>query len=478
MSHQASSNDFAHAAHHPSLDGAHLGTSTANAHSLAAVASAAGYTTDHQLAGLVEAATAAADGWPSSEHLDSYGPGVHLDDEFDANGGFGMLPPGSGGNDQGRQLRSGMDTRGSARKRRRTANMNANVDPAMGVGAVSGSAAPGVGTGDGPFGNDAGCAAPGGVQHLGARGLSPPQASAESRSTGIHSAAALFRQPSSTSKKYTRPPMAKMFTSLELSPENFLHLQSAAKSYMLAPDHPERRECVGQRGKGDMEMVKLRLWNTVRDFLEAEGNGERFFGENAINEGFSTRTIFWPRDETRIISLVMPLLRRMVTNERQRQYAIETRKGGVDEKRKRQHSQPEEDLNMNMAVMASSSMSSDPIPSLSEPPPPPNLDAGLDSLVQPGYSTDWESISRSYEAYNQEYQLDSLGSISGLAQQHWWGLVAAVDSHYQCVHGGDPALCGSVCERYYLSRILASDYLSSAHWRFGGPEESEATHYL
>lgn len=163
----------------------------------------------------------------------------------------------------------------------------------------------------------------------------PTQGSlSEARSAGVHSAAALFRRPSETSKKYTRPPMSKLFTSLELSPENFLHLQAAAKAFMLDDAHPDRRDTVGQRGRGDSEMVKLRLYNCVKHFLEGEGYGERFFGEHAVNEGMEQRELLWPRDQHRIISLVMPLLRRMVTNERQRQYAVETRKGGGDEKSK------------------------------------------------------------------------------------------------------------------------------------------------
>ncbi len=159
-----------------------------------------------------------------------------------------------------------------------------------------------------------------------------PPALGDARAAGVHSAAALFRQPSTNSKKYTRPPMSKLFASLQLSPENFLHLQAAAKAYMLNPDYPERQSCVGNRGKGDTDMVKLRLFNCVRDFL-SDSVGERFFGENADPPGEGggeafTRNWLWPRDASKIISLVTPLLRRMVTNERQRVYAIETRKGG------------------------------------------------------------------------------------------------------------------------------------------------------
>jgi len=132
--------------------------------------------------------------------------------------------------------------------------------------------------------------------------------------------------------------MSKLFTSLELSPENFLHLQAAAKAYMLDPDHPERSDCVGQRGKGDSELVKMRLWNCVATFLDEEGNGQLHFGKDVPGEGGATRSMNWPQDRSKVIGAVIPLLRRMVTNERQRQYAVETRRGGSAGHAKRQRS--------------------------------------------------------------------------------------------------------------------------------------------
>jgi hypothetical protein len=116
---------------------------------------------------------------------------------------------------------------------------------------------------------------------------------------------------------------------------------------MLDSAHPDRQSCVGNRGKGDTDMVKLRLFNCVRNFL-SDGAGDQFFGENVENPGQdeaieaarvlgeekapSEGKLLWPQDGNRIISLVTPLLRRMVTNERQRMYAIETRKGGAKKK--------------------------------------------------------------------------------------------------------------------------------------------------
>lgn len=171
----------------------------------------------------------------------------------------------------------------------------------------------------------------------------PPHGSiSAARAAGVHSAAALFRSPvPGSDKKYTRPPMSKLYASLKLTPEEFLHLQAAAKKYMLDPEHPERQEGVGIRAQGDNDMSKLRLFNTVREFL-ADRVGEAFFSEDAAlakddstdGPGFgdahspAQQRWVWPRDGNQIVSLVTPLMRRMVTNERQRMYANESRKGG------------------------------------------------------------------------------------------------------------------------------------------------------
>lgn len=197
------------------------------------------------------------------------------------------------------------------------------------------------------------------------------------RAAGVHSAAALFRRPNKEpARKYTRPPMSKLFMSLQLTPENFLQLQSRAKLYMLDPAHPERQTCVGNRGKGDTDMVKLKLFNCVRDFLDC-GIGEQFFGKD-VEKPLETEAmeaaralgedqpapgeerLVWPRDGNKIISLVTPLLRRMVTNERQRKYALKTRKGGSRKKEESADASPTEatpqqqpDLNATSPLVAS-----------------------------------------------------------------------------------------------------------------------------
>ncbi len=87
--------------------------------------------------------------------------------------------------------------------------------------------------------------------------------------------------------------MSKLFTSLELDPEEFLHMQAAAKNYMLDANHPERGDCVGSRGRGDTDMVKLKLFGCVKSFLDDEGWGERCWGEKS--EGADSRKLKWPQ---------------------------------------------------------------------------------------------------------------------------------------------------------------------------------------
>ncbi|EPS31363.1 hypothetical protein PDE_06318 [Penicillium oxalicum 114-2] len=470
----------------------HQSTSSAD------IASHTGYSpSDNQLAGLVEAATAAAGqdvspqwaaavataaGVAGHHQLDTYGADMHLGDD-----GFNETSFASGLSNA-RHIRVQNDhaqgsglSRTASKKRKRNED---NLDPALAGAGISGSqpqAHPQPQQSHQPY--------PSGNFDI--RPV-PPQALADARSVGVHSAAALFRQPSEN-KKYTRPPMSKLFTSLELSPENFLHLQAAAKAFMLNDEHPERRNCVGQRGTGDTEMVKLRLWNCVRQFLDDEGNGERFFGENVVNEGLGPREFVWPRDQQKIIALVIPLLRRMVTNERQRQYAIETRKGaGGDERRRRKTSENLQDNSstsnsarfspgqqlQHLHTQTQSMHTAHSAPPLTVPSQPAQgaqmqiesgqiMDVGLNDLLLDGYTVDWNDMARSYDMYNHNYELDSLWSVSGLDQPEWRGLVAAVDSHYQVVHHGD-FNCPAPCEDANISRIVHADATANLSWRVGG----------
>ncbi|KAJ5801484.1 uncharacterized protein N7518_003552 [Penicillium psychrosexuale] len=462
---------------------------------------------DNQLAGLVEAATAAADQdvsqWAAAaavaaaagaaghhHQLDSY-----TDMDLSGNG-FGDANFGTGMS-SGRHMRapshtdhpqsSGL-TRTATKKRKRNEDHD-NLDPALA----------GEGLSDTQHQSHPAQQAPNdytGEEHQSHPAQQAPndytgeeidirpeqqQSLSDARAVGIHSAAALFRQPSSN-KKYTRPPISKLYASLGISPENFIHLQSAAKHYMLDEEHPERQDCVGQRGRGDSEMVKLRLWNCVRQFLDAEGYGARFFGEDAVNDGVGTRIHTWPRDQNKIISLITPLLRRMVTNERQRRYAIETRKGGGAEARRRRKTEelsansPEFSPEQQHLQMQNQPSHRDDLSQSMAPPPPMQqsamdssqpVDLGLTDLLLDGYTGDWEEIARCYDTYNENFELDNLWSLSGLQQPDWRGLVAAVDSHYHVVHNGNYD-CPSICEDANINRIVHADTTSDLQWRIGG----------
>jgi len=93
--------------------------------------------------------------------------------------------------------------------------------------------------------------------------------------------------------------MHKLFTSLELTPEQFLHLQAGAKSYMLDKDHPERSDCVGNKGRADTTMTKLKLFGCVEAFLQDEGWGDRCFGVNA--PGAENRKLKWPQMKNKYV---------------------------------------------------------------------------------------------------------------------------------------------------------------------------------
>jgi hypothetical protein len=152
-------------------------------------------------------------------------------------------------------------------------------------------------------------------------------------------ASALFKPASSASKKYSRPPLGTVYQNLGLAPDVFLRLQGALKSYMLDPAHPERRDVVGhKRHSGGTEAAKLKLWNCVDEFLKAKSDdnetthAETFFPkapeddiEGQAEPDNAEGKMYWPSDRDVIIKAVMPLMRKVVTNERQRVYAVESR---------------------------------------------------------------------------------------------------------------------------------------------------------
>jgi hypothetical protein len=284
-------------------------------------------------------------------------------------------------------------------------------------------------------------------------GLQPSNYNAASSaprpSVAATSAAAIFRQPSTTSKKYTRPPIGKLYSSLELSPESFVHLQTAAKEYMLDENHPERLDTIGQRGRGDTDLVRLKLWNFVKEFLDDLGNGQKFFGEHiSAVEGQAPRTMIWPHDAERIIKACVPVLRRMVTNERQRRYAMQTRKISDDVLG---HESGKE-----RPVARSASANASAIPKLSRA----NileleiLDLLNDGCVPGGYeAADW------YSAHSRHPSLQEGLSSSALDERDYRILVANIDGHCRIYHNCDVSQCKEECEAQAIERLLSWDSL-------------------
>jgi len=167
--------------------------------------------------------------------------------------------------------------------------------------------------------------------HPQTRGSPLPSSTSSARLAGAQPAPAIFRAP--TGKKSTRPAVAKEFRNLELCPESFHKLQAYAKKHMLDPAHPERKTYVGNRGHTDTAQVRHDLQKCVREFLE-NGPGDEFFGPQSTDPtgeeqtGARSRGFSWPADKDLIIQLCSPLLRRMIVNERQREYALKTRGAG------------------------------------------------------------------------------------------------------------------------------------------------------
>lgn len=279
--------------------------------------------------------------------------------------------------------------------------------------------------------------------------------------TSVHSAAALFRASSNSSKKYTRPPMSKLFSSLHLPPEEFLQLQSAAKAYMLDDGHPERRDCVGQRGKTDSDMVKLKLWHCVKQFLDEEGNGERFFGVNAPKLGGDdeTRSMTWPENAQQIIKICIPLLRRMVTNERQRQYAVESRKCGGDSKREKQGQDAKQ--SPYQASKATLDGTDNPESFTTE-----KIDMFGDGLI-----SNLDEASKWYTVYNSNAVLDKISIKSGFPRVLFMPLITNIDAHCRLYHGDEGPQCNESCRTRLVERLLELP-IYQRHAPGGNPRET------
>lgn len=294
------------------------------------------------------------------------------------------------------------------------------------------------------------------------------------RVPGVHQTTALFRSPTELSKKYARPPMSKIFTSLEISTENFLRLQAAAKTYMLDDEHPERRESVGQKGKGEDTLVKLKLLKCVEEFLDDLGWGEEVFGEDAVNKGVEERTYFWPQDRDRIIQQVMPLLRRMVTNERQRLYANETRKAqkGTDTDQGTEtppnQGSPDPDNAPDISTNTTSFQQPPSFPFTPDSLVPLFNDSPLPPLGEASaFYTHYDAVSSN--------NLSALHTETALTDNEWFNIIAAIDGHFRLFHK-DGKSCPPACEEAHLNYLLStySPLQSKAGSSEGTPAGPEA----
>ena len=72
-------------------------------------------------------------------------------------------------------------------------------------------------------------------------------------------------------------------------------------------------------GQGRFQGYEDGTWNTLVHFLDEEGHGYSHFGSQILGEQGLERSMVWTLDKLRIIETVVPLLRRMVSNERQRE---------------------------------------------------------------------------------------------------------------------------------------------------------------
>ena len=258
--------------------------------------------------------------------------------------------------------------------------------------------------------------------------------------------------------------MAKLFTSLELPPELFLQLQSAAKQFMLDESFPERREIIGVRGRGDIELVKLRLLNCVKEFLVEQGNGKRFFAPELPGIEGKQRTMLWPQNMDKIISATTPLLRRIITNERQRQYALETRS-------------KEHQLEVHIPHVTDTGIDSTRVGGFGDQIVLIPLEAsGL--FFEEITKTNGKEYSKWKDELGQPEILARLAGsggfrATGLRREDFNDLLATFHYHLRRVHNGvgnGVTSCSPPCERAIIEKIVGTGLWQDGHWGCPDPQ--------
>ncbi|CAG8974360.1 hypothetical protein HYALB_00011292 [Hymenoscyphus albidus] len=242
----------------------------------------------------------------------------------------------------------------------------------------------------------------------------PDNAIAVARRLGVQSAVPLYR------KSTERNAVAKDFSSLQISGPLYLTLLAAAKSYMLDDKHPERREFVGRNAR--TTDVSGMLSSCCEEFLE-QGWGEKCWGIGAeVHEGF----LQWPLNRRIIVKLTVPLLRRIVSNERQRLYAAQKRKrDSTSGSRAKRRKTADGNLNIYDSPMPDSPPDSvtSSIPSTPYTPNTPltamsgTLPNSYTSSIRNTPNISNTSLTPSFHEGNQKRQYDELPELSAMSFQ-------------------------------------------------------------
>ena len=147
----------------------------------------------------------------------------------------------------------------------------------------------------------------------------------------------------------------------------------------------------------------------------------------------------------------------MVTNERQRQYAIETRKGGGLNKRKLSETEtPTRNGSRGPSEVGSSvEMDEALFQHFNNPSDGVFVNGGADEEPRPGIA--------------------DLGLISGLSQADWNVLVATVQEHFHYGHPGQTGdkSCGSQCINQFFHDVFVKEmgYLEKSGWSRTGSND-------
>jgi hypothetical protein len=149
----------------------------------------------------------------------------------------------------------------------------------------------------------------------------------------------------------------------------------------------------------------------------------------------------------------------MVTNERQRQYAIETRKGGSN---KRKFSETETPMRTGSSGPSEIGSSVETDETLFQ-----HFNESQDGVFMDGRTVEEPRPS-----------ITDLSLISGLSQADWNVLVATVQEHFHYGHPGHPGGkgCSSQCINQFFHNVFVKEmgYLEKSNWSKVGSNNAGA----